>query len=135
MPEPFGTCPRSTSGDGGDGYFILAGDLSVPVVYFVDPSTVYSGVSLQVTIYASGILGAVTDVSIYPTGEPASALALSFTAADVNKIQAVIPAGLSAGSYDVVVTAFSQFQTGSYRIRVFRAGDVTGGEGEAEQRA
>jgi len=76
----------------------------VPVVYFVDPAVVYSGISLQVTVYASGILGAVTDVSIYPTGDPGSALALSFTATDVNKIQAVVPAALAAGSYGIVVT-------------------------------
>jgi large repetitive protein len=76
----------------------------VPVVYFVDPSTIYNGVNMQVTVYVSGILGDVEDVSIYPTGQPADATSLVISNPDPNRIQAVVPAGLAAGAYDVMVS-------------------------------
>lgn len=75
-----------------------------PAVFFVDPPVVYNGVSLQATIYVSGIAAAPAAVSIRPAGGGAlTALVHTFSPAYPNRIQAVVPAGLAAGDYDVVV--------------------------------
>ncbi len=91
-----------------DGCFdTLAATLDItpmPVIFFVDPPVVYNGINLQVTVYNTGILGAVSDVSINPTGDPSSVTALDFTYVQTNRVQAVVPAGLDAGDYDVTIT-------------------------------
>ena len=76
----------------------------MPVIFFVDPPTVYSGINLQVTVYSTGILGDVSDVSINPTGDPGNVTALDFTYVQTNRVQAVVPAGLAAGDYDISIT-------------------------------
>jgi len=76
----------------------------MPVVFFVDPYTLYSGANIQVTIYTTGILGEVTDVSIYPDGDPGSATSVVFTADSNERLQAIIPEALTAGAYGVTVT-------------------------------
>ena len=75
----------------------------MPVVFFVDPYTLYNGVNIQVTIYTTGILGEVTDVSIYPDGDPGSATSVVFSYDSVDRLQAIIPAALAAGDYGVTV--------------------------------
>ncbi|NMB76500.1 MAG: hypothetical protein GYA21_15385 [Myxococcales bacterium] len=75
-----------------------------PVIFFVDPPVAYNGIRLQVTLYTSGLLGSVSSVRIQPSGDPANALDLVFTVNTQNRIQAVLPAGLAAGAYDVLVT-------------------------------
>jgi len=76
----------------------------MPVIFFVDPPVVYNGINLQVTVYNTGILGAVIDVSINPTGDPGNVTALDFTYVQTNRVQAVVPSGLAAGDYDITVT-------------------------------
>jgi hypothetical protein len=76
----------------------------LPVVFFVDPTYLYNGVNIQVTVYVTGILGEVAEVSIYPTGQPGSPTSLTFSYDLQSRIQAVVPAGLDAGSYDIQVT-------------------------------
>lgn len=75
-----------------------------PVIFFVDPPVAYNGIRLQVTLYTSGLLGSVSSVRIQPSGDPANAVDLAFTVNTQNRIQAVLPAGLTAGAYDVLVT-------------------------------
>ncbi len=76
-----------------------------PVVFFVDPPVVYNGINLQVTIYASGVVGAVTAVTIAPSGGGAPiALVFAFDPARPNRILATVPSGAAPGTYDVSVT-------------------------------
>ncbi len=94
-----------TNPDGCSGRLDQALDITPqPVVYFVDPYTAYNGIRLQVVIYTSGILGQVTEVLLYPTGQPADAVALDFTYDQDQRVQAIVPAGLAPGSYGVRVT-------------------------------
>ncbi len=76
----------------------------MPVIFFVDPPVAYNGINLQVTVYSTGILGAVTSVSVNPTGNPANLTELDFSYVQANRVQAVVPGGLAAGDYDVSVT-------------------------------
>jgi hypothetical protein len=76
-----------------------------PAVYFVDPPTVYNGISLQATIYVTGLINAPQSVTIRPSGGgEARPLEVTFDPARPNRILAVVPAGLAAGNWDVVVT-------------------------------
>ncbi|MBN2495857.1 MAG: IPT/TIG domain-containing protein [Deltaproteobacteria bacterium] len=84
----------------------LSGGLDItpqPVVFFVDPNAAYNGINLQMTIHVSGVLGSVAEVSIYPTGQPASATSLEYSFDMSSRIQATVPAGLAPGSYSVEV--------------------------------
>jgi cysteine-rich repeat protein len=77
-----------------------------PVVFFVDPPVLYSGIALQVTIYLSGINGGnVTDVAIRPAGAvtPWQPLSFVYDPARPNRVLAVVPPGLAAGPWDVRV--------------------------------
>jgi hypothetical protein len=77
----------------------------MPILYFVDPPVLYNGINLQVKIYASGIIGNVIEVTIHPEGSPQEALALDFTfdPAEPGRLQAVVPAGLAPGDYQLTV--------------------------------
>lgn len=79
--------------------------VDAPVVFFVDPPVVYNGISLQVTIHASGISGAVQSVGLRPagTGETPTPLAFVHDLARPNRVLAVIPEGTAPGVYDVVL--------------------------------
>lgn len=75
-----------------------------PIMFFVDPPVVYSGISTQVTIYVSGATG-VDAVEIRPMmGGAAIPLMHSFDSAR-GRILAVVPSGTAAGSYDVVASS------------------------------
>lgn len=86
----------------------LPGGLTVienPVVFFVDPPVVYNGINTQVTIFASGVIGTITSVTITPAGGgTAVALVFTFDPARPNRILATVPSGTAAGVYDVSVT-------------------------------
>jgi hypothetical protein len=75
-----------------------------PSVYFVDPPAVWSGISVQATIYVSGLTQAPSGVTLRKTGggDPI-AVSSSFDPQRPNRILAVIPAGLADGDYDVIV--------------------------------
>lgn len=75
-----------------------------PIMFFVDPPVVYSGIATQVTIYVSGATG-VDAVELRPSdGGEAIVLDHSFDAAR-GRILAVVPEGTAAGSYDVVASS------------------------------
>ncbi len=75
-----------------------------PQLFYVDPSVVWNGIGVQATIYGSGFNEPVTSVSIAPTGG-GSPVSLTFTEdpARPNQVQALVPAGMAAGTYDVVL--------------------------------
>ncbi|MFH2007777.1 MAG: IPT/TIG domain-containing protein [bacterium] len=86
----------------------LEGSLTItvdanPVVYFVDPYTLYNGIALQVTIHGPAEASTVTDVTISPEGQPDQATSLEHTSDASGLLQAVVPAGLAPGWYDVRV--------------------------------
>jgi hypothetical protein len=74
-----------------------------PIVFWVDPPVLYDGITTQITIYVSGAGTAVDAVTITPSagGAPIT-LASSFDAAR-GRVQAVVPAGTAAGTYDVAI--------------------------------
>ncbi|MFW6052173.1 MAG: hypothetical protein ACODAU_13425 [Myxococcota bacterium] len=76
-----------------------------PILFFIDPPVVYSGISTQITLYVSGAGSGVDEVVIEPSGggDPI-ALDASFDSAR-GRIQAIVPAGTTAGDYDVRVRA------------------------------
>ena len=75
-----------------------------PFVYFVDPYTMYNGISLQAVVYTSGISDNVTQLRVYPETDPDAAIEPTFTYDGEQRIQAVIPQDLAPGSYVVEVT-------------------------------
>ena len=86
----------------------LAGAITVipgPIVFFVDPPRLYNGISIRVTIYASGLTGTPLSVQLIHTGTSNVVSITDFTwdAAQPGRILATVPAGLDPGTYDVVV--------------------------------
>ena len=77
-----------------------------PLVYFADPEVVYSGINTAVTVYATGLTLPVGDVSLVPAGKlsPATALTWTSVAGHANRGQVLIPKGLAAGTYDLLLT-------------------------------
>lgn len=76
-----------------------------PVIYYFDPPAVYNGVAIRATLYGSGLVSAPAAVTVAPAGGGTeTALAdVVWDPFNPNRIQATIPAGLSAGTYDVFV--------------------------------
>ena len=75
-----------------------------PVVFFVDPPITYNELSIQVTIFLGNLFGgSVSRVVI--TDEAGEELDLEFTfnPDTDNRVQAIVPAGLDPGSYDVTL--------------------------------
>ncbi len=70
-----------------------------PDVFFVDPPTVYEGLSVQVTAWIADVTAEVTEVWL--TGPTGTVTSLPFTwdPADPDRVHALVPAGLPAGTY------------------------------------
>jgi hypothetical protein len=78
-----------------------------PLLFFVDPPVLYNGIAVQITVYGTGVNGAITDVSIQQHGMPATLQSLGGLTQDSafpNRVQAVVPAGLTIGEYDLFIT-------------------------------
>ncbi len=73
-----------------------------PIVFYADPPVVYNGVNTQVTLFATTITGD-PEVTITPAGAMTPVTTLTDTAVTgrPNRRQALVPAGQSAGEYDV----------------------------------
>lgn len=73
-----------------------------PELFYVDPSVVWNGISVQATIYGAAFEEPVSAVSLVPSGG-GTAIPLAFTEdpAKPQQVQATIPAGTPAGTYDV----------------------------------
>jgi hypothetical protein len=86
----------------------LAGALNVvegPILFWVDPSVVYNGITTQITLYASGVSASTSITSVAITAEDGTRTALTFTRDGRGRIQALLPVGTPAGTYDVAVEA------------------------------
>ncbi len=80
-----------------------------PILFFVDPPVVYSGINTRVTLYLTAVDGEFT-VQIEPTdgGAAPTDLVATLVAGHDNRVQATIPAGTTAGKYDIVVSDETQ---------------------------
>ena len=77
-----------------------------PSVYFVDPPVAYNGITLQVTAFVTKIQGSgVKFFGIRPSQTAAEYEPLSFTYDPLKprRVQAVVPSGLGASFYDVLL--------------------------------
>lgn len=73
-----------------------------PLLFYVDPPVVYSGIPVEATLYIAGLTGALTDVWLAGSdGAVVAALDFTWDAADPDTALAVVPAGLPDGAYDV----------------------------------
>jgi hypothetical protein len=72
-----------------------------PQIFFVDPSIVYNGITVQATLYGTGFTGTVQGVQMTPSGG-GTPVTLDFTydPARPNQVQVLIPSGTPAGQYD-----------------------------------
>ncbi|TPW09245.1 MAG: hypothetical protein FD127_4200, partial [Acidimicrobiaceae bacterium] len=85
----------------------LAGALVVdptPIVFFVDPRTVYNGIATEVTIFASGLDATARSVELVDAGGMRTSLTFR-SPLRPNRIQATVPLGMTPGDYDVVITS------------------------------
>tara|TARA_B100000609_G_C17222735_1_gene441630 strand:- start:482 stop:3187 length:2706 start_codon:yes stop_codon:yes gene_type:complete len=77
-----------------------------PIAFFVDPEVEYNAISVNSTIYLSGLNGPnLVFVGIRPSGGAATYTSLNFTF-DVNRpniAQATIPKGLTPGKYELLI--------------------------------
>lgn len=86
----------------------LSGVLTVvegPILFWVDPSVAYGGITTQLTLYASGVTASTTITGVTITSAAGDATALAFTRDARGRIQALLPAGTAAGVYDVAIEA------------------------------
>lgn len=81
-----------------------------PVVLFVDPPVVFSGISVQGTVYASGFgdgtsKGKVLSVGVRPTGSGAAptSVAFQYDSNSPKTFKVTLPKGLPAGNHEIVV--------------------------------
>ncbi|MFP4596649.1 MAG: hypothetical protein ACLFVJ_00270 [Persicimonas sp.] len=77
-----------------------------PVVFFVDPPVLYNGITTEVTMFTSGLTTTPTGIDLVDSNGNTTALT-SFSSSEPNRIQATVPSGLTADTYEVQVT--SQF--------------------------
>ncbi|MCA9539655.1 MAG: IPT/TIG domain-containing protein, partial [Myxococcales bacterium] len=76
-----------------------------PVVFFVDPPVVYNGISIQATVYTTGLEAPPGEVRFEgPNGE-INVLPGTPRPDRPNQIRVTLPAGLAAGLWDVQVTS------------------------------
>ncbi|TNF27438.1 MAG: hypothetical protein EP329_19425 [Deltaproteobacteria bacterium] len=76
-----------------------------PLVFFVDPPVVYNGITIQATIYLSGLdQPAAEVVMVGPSGQE-QILDGSSPDGSLTRIQALIPSGLEPGSWAVRITS------------------------------
>jgi cysteine-rich repeat protein len=84
--------------------------IAKPFLYFMDPPVTFSGISVQATVYASGLgdgtsKGKVTGVGVRlnGTGGALKPVAFTFNPIAPKTIAITVPAGLPDGAYEVVV--------------------------------
>jgi hypothetical protein len=87
----------------------LTGALTIvddPLIFFVDPPTIYNALSIEITIYAGGINGSLQTVEIAPHGSTTRQSLSGFTQDPdhAGRIEVTLPAGLAAGAYDLYIT-------------------------------
>jgi hypothetical protein len=76
-----------------------------PILFWVDPSVVYNGITTQITLYASGVTASTSITSVAITADDGTRTTLTYTRDARGRIQAILPVGTPAGTYDVAVEA------------------------------
>ncbi len=74
-----------------------------PLVFFVDPPVVYNGIALQATIYVGNLYGGFLREVALVQGAERRPLEFRFDPQKPNRVQALVPAGLNPGLWDVAV--------------------------------
>ena len=77
-----------------------------PIVFYVDPPFVYSGITTPATIYTTGIQAPLSSVTLTPHGGGTAIDLTSKAMIDPNHMKHIIldvPSGLAAGAYDLSV--------------------------------
>ena len=95
-----------TNPDGGT--VTLAGALTIvddPLVFFMDPPTIWNMLSVDATLYVSGISTGIKSIAIAPHGTTTmQPLTYTQDPQHPGRVEITIPSGLAAGAYDVYVT-------------------------------
>lgn len=74
--------------------------IQAPILFFTDPTVVWSGADIQASLYVAGVVGEITRVwLVEPTTGDTFDLTYEYDGEGI--IRAVIPAGLEDGDYDV----------------------------------
>jgi len=76
-----------------------------PLVFFVDPPVVYNGISIEVTIFTTGLNAAAASVDLISTTGTVIHLSGFSSPVRANRIVAPVPAGLPPDTYQVQVTS------------------------------
>lgn len=76
-----------------------------PLVFFVDPPVVYNDISIEATIFTTGLDAAASSVEVVADDGTATALTGIRSPTRFNRILGTIPSGLAPGVYDVRVTS------------------------------
>jgi hypothetical protein len=75
-----------------------------PVVFFVDPPVLFSGISIQVTVFLGNLYGgSISQVLFTGEDDQVHELEFVFDPAEPGRVQAVVPTGLASGFYDVTL--------------------------------
>ncbi|MBN1335347.1 MAG: IPT/TIG domain-containing protein [Deltaproteobacteria bacterium] len=75
-----------------------------PLVLYVDPEVIYSGISVQATVYVSGVNQEVVDVSIEEAADgTTTTLEFLWSGDDPDEILAVVPSALDEGFFHLTV--------------------------------
>lgn len=81
-------------------------DAQAPIVFFVDPPVTYNGMSVEATIFTSGLSANAASVELIHEDGTTRAPISDFASPErPNKILAQVPSDLKPGSWDVVVTS------------------------------
>jgi hypothetical protein len=109
FPEDLEAGPASLTVDNGDGCIDTLPDAveihPMPIVFFVDPPVIYNGISLQATVYTSGLDAAPSEVRITGPGDVALVLDARVEPNRPNKVLVTLPGGLAPGEWSVQVTS------------------------------
>ena len=99
-----------------------ANQLSVVIgmtVFYVDPPTVWNGITTQVTVYGTNVMGGIQAVSIAPSGTQNWMPLKNIVVTGANRATALVPSGVAAGTYDVQVgdkSACSSILAGGLKV-------------------
>lgn len=95
--------------DNGDGCSAVSqGVLLVnptPITFFVDPRVVYNDITVEVTIFTSGLTEDAASVELIDANGNVTNVTGFISPVRPNRILATLPAGIPAGDYDVRVTS------------------------------
>ncbi len=75
-----------------------------PILFWVDPPVVYSGIATQVTLFGANLGDDIEEVGIRAEDGTETTLDFRVEGDRANKLSAIVPAGTAAGTYDVFVT-------------------------------